>query len=228
MSSILALANDYIDRMTNPSFGLRVNEDYALRFADLLGSEGFQTQLEDEMRRLRDATALSSYGWLWLLGWAQAQQVALDDGLLHQLYRQTSSVFVKAAVIRTAVTAAGWQERVAPARDDEGRGRFLSRLIDEATRVEESWVEDSEDLDTPRNLDTPGNGAASAEVLLIALLQADQPETIDAAAQLLHQEWFGRPALLSYFWDILEGLDEDTGRAWRDRLDPPNPEGTRL
>ena len=39
MSSLLELAAEFFDRMTNPAYGAEVNEEYALRLASLLDEE---------------------------------------------------------------------------------------------------------------------------------------------------------------------------------------------
>ncbi len=54
MSGLLSLARDYIERMANPVYGFAVNEEYSLRFAELLATEGFESSLRREVEELRD------------------------------------------------------------------------------------------------------------------------------------------------------------------------------
>lgn len=70
MSAVFPLASEFIDRMANPAHGIRVNEEYSLRFAKLLSSEEFALLLRREASRLKDPDDLTAHGWLWLLGWA--------------------------------------------------------------------------------------------------------------------------------------------------------------
>lgn len=86
MSGLLTLARDYIERMANPVYGLVTNEDYSLRFAHLLGSEGFEDTFREEIRSVRDTEALTSNGWLWLIEWARSRRVDVQEELLSELY----------------------------------------------------------------------------------------------------------------------------------------------
>src|SRR5689334_11279548 len=103
MSTVLALARDFIERVSNPVFGTAVNEEYGFRLAALLESEGFERQLNEEIARLDDSGTFTSYGWLWLMGWARAKNVRMRPELLQRLFEQSSSVFVRTMILEIAV-----------------------------------------------------------------------------------------------------------------------------
>ena len=43
------MTSDFIDKMSNPSYGLLVNEEYTLQFARLFSEEGFDNRLKSEI-----------------------------------------------------------------------------------------------------------------------------------------------------------------------------------
>src|SRR4026208_239719 len=108
MSDVLALSSDFIERMSNPAYGVSVNEDYSIRFGKMLTSDGFDDMLQHEARRLRNVDTLSSHGWLWLLDWAKSRNISLDDELLLDLTERWSSVFMQVSVIDLATQNAEW------------------------------------------------------------------------------------------------------------------------
>src|SRR4051812_39619154 len=106
MIELLTLASDYIERMSNPTFGPVVNEDYETRFAALLQSNEFQKSFDESLRELSDRGTLSAYGWLWLLGYAKARRISLREELLTELFLEWSSVFVRSDIIDVATQVA--------------------------------------------------------------------------------------------------------------------------
>ena len=211
MSGLLELARDYIERMSNPVYGLATNEEYSLRFGQLLRSEGFASQLRDDIRRLRDIDALTSYGWLWLLGWAKSRRIELSEDLLFELYSKWSSVFVKAEIIETATMGATHAERSPMRRTlPQFPNRFLARLLSSATTSRDDAAEDV----------APTEGEAAA--LLVALLQVASPLALEAASALLHHEWVGHISLVNAYWNLVDTLDADTREEWLQRIDAPS------
>ena len=67
MSGVLALVDDFIERMSNPAYGLSVNEEYAQRLSDAFAREGDRALLMAEVRRLEGVGALSMATWAWIL-----------------------------------------------------------------------------------------------------------------------------------------------------------------
>ena len=110
MSHVLALASEFIERMSNPAYGIKENEDYALRFGTLFKSEGFEDMLREEIAQINDTKILSPHGWLWLLSWARSKNVSLNDSLLLDLCKSQSSVFMQVLTIDVATRKSKWRQ----------------------------------------------------------------------------------------------------------------------
>jgi hypothetical protein len=233
MSDLLFLASDYIERMANPVYGTSMNEDYALKFATLLSREGFEERLNEEMKTLTDRETLTSYGWLWLFGWARSRDIDLNEDLLFDLYEEWSSVFVRAEIVDLATRNVDYSERPNIDLSVEGfPNRFLSRIMSQATRrpeMDETRYPEAEDRELFEEQRAPeaGPSTALAESTLAALIQVDTPITIDAARVLLWHKWEGQEQLLQSFWAIYEALDPETHDVWAKHLDPPQLEQSR-
>jgi len=59
MSEVLTLASDFIERMSNPAYGILVNEDYSTRLGTLLSSDRFDGLLRREVEQLNDPESLT-------------------------------------------------------------------------------------------------------------------------------------------------------------------------
>lgn len=215
MNSFLTLARDYIERMSNPAYGLVVNEDYSQRFGSLLNSENFKGLMMHEVRQLQEVDELTPHGWSWLLAWATSNNIGLNNDLLFHLFLDSTNVFMKSMVILAATS------------DLERRGEykqkyehhqtsadvFLSRIVDYATG--ERWTSNEEFIPGKFNL---------AEVTLVALLQADTNASLKAAGALLRRDWQGHSALANYFETLTNNLDAETRQVWINTLYRPDNE----
>lgn len=210
MSDVLTLASDFIDKMSNPAHGIHVNEDYALRFASLLASEEFESLLQREVARLDDINTLTPYGWLWLLGWARSRDVTLDDTLLLELTEYWSSISMQVSTIEIATRNAIWSRHERTMSLQEFEHPWLAQLLRRCTIVSD---EDNIEINNIR--------ARNAQNILVALLQVGSDLTLDAATTLLHHRWLGQPALLDFFWRLIDGLDNETQDVWISNLRPP-------
>jgi hypothetical protein len=212
MSPFFTLAYDFIERMSNPAYGIRVNEDHALRFATLLESEGGITRLENEAKELSSSDSLTPHGWLWLLTWTRAQRIELNQELLLTLADTWSSVFMQVLVIDVATMSAEERPRErgrVPVSLSNISNTFLRELLQRVTHIG--------DLESRREV-IP---TQRAENTLVALLQIDRDVTIAAASSLLHHEWRGKSALLEFYRTLRNGFDEDIAKIWDDRLGQP-------
>lgn len=232
MSDFLFLASDYIERMANPVYGTSTNEDYALKFATLLSKEGFEARLNEEISTLTDRDTLTSYGWLWLFGWARSKDLDLKEDLLVDLYEEWSSEFVRAEIVDLATRNVDYPEKPNISLSiEEFPNRFLSRIMSQATRrpeVEETRHPEAEDRASFEEQPGPqARSTALAESTLVALIQVGTPITIDAARVLLWHKWEGQEQLLQSFWAIYEALDPETHDVWAKHLDPPEREQSR-
>ncbi len=210
MSQVLALASEFIERMSNPAHGIIDNEDYAMRFGALLKSEGFEKMLGHEVALMRDPDSLSPHGWLWLLGWARSKAIVLDETLLMRLSERLSSVFMQVSVIDVATRSSKWKPQENEVPIEEFQHQWLSRLMLKCTTLQDKERKPDDYIDTRR-----------AEVILVAMMQVGSDVTLDAARSLLRHRWAGHNVLVRFFWSLCDELDEETKKTWVSRLNPP-------
>jgi len=211
MSTLLSLAADYIERMANPTFGIATNEDYAIRFGKLLETEGFLSQLREEIESLKDPDVLSSHGWLWLFDWARSTGAKLDQELLFQLFDEWTSTFIKAEIVQLATRGYGEKTKGSPKQNlFDFPNQFLRRIMVEVTAPNQN-----DNMEREHSWGTPANS------VLVAFLQANSPIALDAASVLLRHQWKGQRELINFFWALIETLDSETQANWRERLNPP-------
>ena len=210
MSQVIALASEFIERMSNPAYGIIENEDYAMRFGALLKSEGFETMLGHEVALMRDPNSLSPHGWLWLFGWARSKAIVLDERLLMHLSESLSSVFMQVSVIEVATRSSKWEPQENEVPIEEFQHQWLSRLMLGCTTFQDNRRKSDAHIDTRR-----------AEVILVALMQVGSEITLDAARSFLHHHWAGHNVLVKFFWSLCDELDEETKKNWVSRLNPP-------
>lgn len=210
MSQVLALASDFIERMINPAYGIRVNEEYSLRFAELLSTEGFEDLLRSEVAQLKSPETLSQHGWLWVLGWARSKKISIDETLLLQLTESWSSIFMQVAAIDLATREAKWVPREPITSIQEFGHPWLSKLMLNCTKASDGKNMDQEYIDT-----------RCAEMTLVALMQVGSDIALDAASSLLNHKWAGQAQLVKLFWSLCDRLDDETQELWVSRLHPP-------
>ncbi len=216
MSTVLALARDFIERMSNPVFGLSVNEEYSLEFGQLLQSEEFAEQLRQDIQSLERPGEMSSHAWMWLIGWARSNRVTLRDNLLVELFDQWSSVFVKATILDLITTKS--RESLRSERDrrrNVSENPVIAEIVARAVAYGPSG--EGEQLNAPGIVAPLGR----AEAALIALLQVGRPVTLQAAHGLLQRDWPGQERLLEFFWSLVDSLEEETRAVWLDEVNPP-------
>lgn len=212
MSDLLILARDYLDRMANPIYGFATNEDYSLRFAGLLSREGFQGSLSEGIQQLREPADLTSYGWLWIIGWARSQHIDLSEELLVKLFEQWSSVFARCAIVDLATYDTEFEPSVKFSLE-EFPNRFLAMILRGATEVREEHRREDH---LPRK--EPTSWAERAQDVLVVLLQVGTPITLGAASALLGHQWEGHEQLFEFLVGLASSLDEETRAEWSTRL----------
>jgi hypothetical protein len=222
MSDLLFLAKDFIERMANPAYGLVANEEYALQFATLLQREGFEQKFLQEIREVKDRDTLSSYGWLWLIGWAKSRNIDLPTDLLVELFEEWSDVFIKTNVLDLATRNA---ENGVPGdvniSIEHFADEFLQRVMLSAVRIEREefrgFGQASDEQEEFRRPDAvPAIGRA--EALLVSLLQVGRPITLNAALIFLNYKWQGQRHMQIFFFLLYDKLDEESQAAWRRSL----------
>ena len=210
MSQVLTLASEFIERMSNPAYGIRENEDYTMRFGSLLASEGFDDMLRREVAQLTNPESLSPHGWFWLLSWARSKNISLDEKLLLNLSERLSSVFMQVAIIDVATRMVDWKRRETVTPLQKFDYPWLSELLRRCTK---GHIEKDS---RPHHIDT-----RRSETVLIALMQVGSDITLDAASTLLNHRWSGQSLLVKFFWSLCRELDEETREEWVSRLHPP-------
>jgi len=218
MSTTLALAADFIERMSNPAYGIRTNEEYALRFAMLLDSEQFGSLMIHEAKELSAIDTLTPHGWLWFLRWAQSQSVPLNHKVLLDVIETWSSVLLQASAIDVGTQDTEWTEHRQIVPLEEFNHPFLRELLLRSIRLPETEPSQVEKIE---GLDEGLVRTSRAEGVLVALLQVGREITLDAATTLLHHRWMGQFKLVNYFWLLWQGLDAETQEVWNSRLRPP-------
>ncbi len=221
MSQVFALASEFIERMSNPAYGIRENEDYAMRFGTLLASEGFESMLRSEIAQLNNPESLSPHGWLWLLNWARSEQLRMDGDLLLHLTEVHSSVFMQAAAIDTATRGAEWAGAESVPELLEFRHPWLRRLLRRCVETPRRDESASGNQSIPGHIDM-----RACEAILVALMQVGTDVTLDAASALLNHEWVGQSRLLEFYSALSRELDAETREQWLSRLHPPSSQGS--
>jgi hypothetical protein len=223
MSNILALAEDFLERMSNPAYGIGVNEEYAMKFARLLEDEQFEGQLNQQISDVNDADALTSHAWLWVIGWAKSQGVVVQEHVLIELFERWSNVAVKASIIDLVMD--GLEERQVPDPEvalSEFPVRFFAGVMRNAVEIPErpslEWRRENEPFDYPPEMEEPQPSLARAEGLLVALLQVGVPMTLAAASVLLRHGWRGQKQLGEFYESLLARLEPDTREEWERRI----------
>ena len=217
MSVLFRLSRDFIDKLSNPSHGSLVNEEYSLKLAQVMEEEGFKNQFARDLEQLTDPDTLSSYGWTWLLRWCRINEIPPHYKLLTSLMHRWSDVFIQSLIIDTATF-----------RDEKkDSSEWLDNIIRDVTSTPEHDKSGQESRTLLRSkkesseLDSPAFRTQPAENLLLALLHLETGIAINGAKQLLRTEWRGQRALLNYFRVRVDLLDEDTRKRWISMLEPP-------
>lgn len=221
MSDLFVLAADFIDRVANPGYGIRVNEDYSLALSTLLGSEdrAVETLLSQQVKSLYNPDALTPHGWLWLMAWARSSSVDLNNRMLLAVVLRWPIVFVQVPAIELATRRKKWRRR----KRVSSLASFGHPWLRDLLKVCVEWRDYGHDEGdgTRRAADDqtlaplhPG----LAQSILVALLQLGNELSLDAAATLLNHSWPGQTALLASYEMLLTGLDPETRSVWELRL----------
>lgn len=210
MSDLLSLARDFLERMANPVYGFADNQEYSLRFAQLLLREGFEGSLRREIETVSDKEALTSNGWLWIMRWATSRKIEIPEDILVALFEEWSSVAGRCAIVQHATDLATIRPTRELPRLEEFPNRFLARIMKSVTETDREDV-----MDERRSVERP---ARSAESLLVVFLQVGTPVTLAAASALLRHQWRGHDALFEYLRALASTLDSETRSVWSDRL----------
>ena len=226
MTTLLPLASEFIERMSNPAYGVLVNEDFAMRFAELFESTGkFERTLKREDKSLTSTDALTAHGWMWLLGWARSQRLALSETLLLEITEKwKTNVPMQSLAIEIATQTARWKRRSHAPSLHEFEHPFLRELLQRAVRPQRDQPNRTERIEGD-NFDDSSPlkeiRTDRAESTLVALIDVELDITLDAAAALLNHAWEGQRDLLVFYDYLQAGFDPETQKKWALRLHRP-------
>ncbi len=222
MTSMLALASDFIDQLANPRHGLDAHEAAAEQLAALLRDDERRNRFHQEVAALSSPLELTTDGWRWIIRFASANEIPLDPDLLRRGCLRWSS---------TSLVAAGITAAVGPFPDDElappGGGRPLGRPG--ISDLPDPWLRQLLDelLPGPSALDADGTEqpdsessgrVRQAEVVFTALLIVDRPTTILAARAMLRDQERLSADLSGLVESRMDLLDDDARDAWSEVL----------
>jgi len=194
--------------MSNPAYGQALNEEYSLKFGEMLKTEEFTLLFLKEIERIDNVDHLTPNGWLWLLNWSRAQDVQLQTDVLLKLSWKFSSAFMQVAIIDAATFKA---EETTNRNYRSIRGfesRFIRELLSEATSKEYHSDKHQQQSNITRR----------SETILTALMQIGNDLTLAAARELLNHDWIGKEMLNDYFEVLCQGVDTETASWWRTKL----------
>jgi hypothetical protein len=222
MTSLLALASNFIDQLSNPRHGLDAHEAAAEQLAAHLRDEELRSRFHREVAALSSPEELTTDGWRWIIRFASANEIALDPDLLRRGCLRWSSTSLVAAGI-TAAVESFTDDEPDPRRGPGSRGRpGISDLPDPwlRTLLEELLPGPSVlNADGTEQPDSESSGRVrQAEVVFTALLIVDRPTTILAARAMLRDQERLSADLSGLVESRMDLLDDDARDAWSEVL----------
>src|SRR5579872_5450390 len=151
MSVLFSLAADFIDKVTNPSYGPLVNEEYSLKLGQLVNDESFLGMFSNEIKRIENVDELTPHAWIWVLRWCRTNRIKPSDAVLTALIKKWSSVFLQVLIIDAATFDASENEF----NSYEPRVLKNEWLIDTISQLTVMLNPDEKFDDTKEQLDSP-------------------------------------------------------------------------
>jgi hypothetical protein len=239
VNGLLAIAAGFLERMTNPQYGLEVNEEYSFRLHEALEQDpefarSFATLALDP----DDVETLPVCAWPWYLEWRENNGAPPAADFLDALFEYTDEPAVRLSVVRSAVfrdypvstpdreestrPASSGDEFHADEQPDEPGTRAAEQRRDRPRPVESPWLR----ARTARLTDAGERGRADASEIATYLLQIGDPESIESLQTLMGQSWPGREnfvtAIQRHIADA--NLDTESAAAWRQQLGIATPD----
>jgi hypothetical protein len=139
MNGLLAIAETFLDRMTNPQYGNEINDQYALRFNQLLAGD---REFADSFARLdldpEDVGSVPMCAWPWYLQWRMERAAPPSESFLNALFDSTDDPAVRMIVMQSALS-----------RDSErSPGRPANAEADEEAPPDEASADETVPLGT--------------------------------------------------------------------------------
>jgi hypothetical protein len=253
MNGLLGIAESFLDRMTNPQYGAEVNDEYSLRFHQLLLED---LAFADSFARLaldpEDVGSLPICAWPWYLQWRAERAPPPSADFLDALFDSTDDPAVQMTVLQSALSDRDPETPSAQAarvrRDEEdgspasssgpdgspasssGPDGTVARYVperDEPAAIQSPWLR-ARVTRLTGGLDLARSRTSAGEIATY-LLQLGDPASLANLANLLDVQWAGRESLLDAIAGKLADadLDPETLARWRSQLGLARPgEGT--
>lgn len=235
MNGFLALAEGFLDRMTNPQYGTEVNEEYSLRFHQVLAEDPeFAVSFASLPLDPEDIDSLPICAWPWYLQWRAERSEPPSAEFLDALFEATDDPGVRLAVLQSALSDHS-HSRQDGANDTRPYGNGQPAPDDSAaTSPEARWSSELEEREAIRSLwlsnrltrltGEPIDSSTFPEVVDIATYLLQLGDTANLRA-FLSRPWVGQEALRQTVEGQLAeaNLDPETAARWRSQLglDPP-------
>jgi hypothetical protein len=227
MTVPFVLVADFIEKLTNPSYGTATNETYAARLAtELDASPEFAGEFANRPLVPADVPMLSLGGWLWYLVWRRQRNDARPDNeFLDALFDVSAEPIVRFHVVQESVST----RPEAPADRPTSRQALDDRPVgheehtDDRREPPSSWLD--ERISRILNADQPlTDTIAEAQELALYLLQLGDRVSRAALASMLRESWPGRSGVVELVENVVGALgrDDPAQREWRRSLGLPN------
>jgi hypothetical protein len=245
VNGLLAIAAGFLERMTNPQYGVEVNEEYSFRLHEALDEDpGFARSFATLALDPDDVETLPECAWPWYLQWREDNGAPLAPEFLDALFEYTDDPAVRLSVVRSAVFrnypvstqgaepggSAAYDEEEEAAAEESGFRfgdqaptagyDFPDRAIgsgQERPRPPRSpWLR----MRTSRITDAHDRGRADASEIAAYLLQLGDPESLASLRALIGQRGPGREELVATVQRYITeaNLDPETAAEWRREL----------
>lgn len=223
MNGLLAIAEAFLERMTNPLYGNEVNDQYTLRFNQLLAEDRqFASSFASMPLGPEDVDSLPVCAWPWYLQWRMERAAPPSADFLDALYESTEDPAVRLTVTQSALS----ERPAAPDAGDDAtdgaeqaperfgeRDTALSRESAPRSRarpqIQSRWLRTrvnrlARDHDPAR--------AGEADEFAVYLLQLGDPDSLTALRRLVDERPELRETLAGYLADA--GLDPGDAASW--------------
>jgi hypothetical protein len=115
MNGLLAIAEGFLDKMTNPQYGSEVNDEYSVRFNHLLIADA---DFAGAFARLalgpEDVDSLPICAWPWYLQWRTEHGPPPSADFLDALFESTDDPAVRMSVMISALSGSGPDDSPGP------------------------------------------------------------------------------------------------------------------
>jgi hypothetical protein len=222
MNGLLAIAECFLDRMTNPRYETAINDEYSLRFDQILAGD---REFADNFARLalepEDIDSLPTCAWPWYLQWRIGRASPPTVAFLDALFEATDDPAIRLSVLLSALSDGDPESQAAdhPVGSEDWRDRLLTEQL---AAIPSRWLRMRlSRMVSGTESETNGPGDVPGVIELgTFLLQLGDGASLQILQALLGIHWDGRPRLVEAIQGYLTdaGLDPETEATWRSQL----------